>query len=279
PFWLKPVSSPLVAICLRSWPARVQLLEKMARAGSPLEGDPFVKRRSRAERTAARRRAVAAADSGLAAAMARVQELEKAFDMLVGDAGVADRVRALLPALSAMVRGVEPAWLDRLRRNVALHAAAQGVESLATADLRTLRTAQRGPRLGPAALEGASPRQRRPPSAGGEAAAPTDGGGLRAEAAVFVPAGSCEPLGMRCTCGAAVFSDFGGPPCGFPRCTGTPREPMYNVEGERIFEVPITPLACSAPPPEQEGQSLRDAAAVEGCAPPHAASGGAKTSG
>ncbi|CAK0805240.1 unnamed protein product, partial [Prorocentrum cordatum] len=192
----------------------------MARAGSPLDGDPFVKRRSRTERTAARRRAVAAADSGLAAALARVQELEMAFDMLVGDAGVADQVRALLPALSADARGVEPARLDRLRRNVVLHAAAHGVVSLATADVRTLRAAQQhGPRLGPPALD--------------VLGAAVEGNAL------YLSSGS-------------VFSDLGGPPVGFPRYTGTPRAPRNDVEGERIS--PVTPLASAAQPSEKEGQ-------------------------
>ncbi|CAK0861533.1 unnamed protein product, partial [Prorocentrum cordatum] len=58
----------------------------------------------------------------------------------------AQRLRALLPALLAMLRGEPPTWLERLRRNVALHADASGID-VAAADAALLRQAQGGPRL------------------------------------------------------------------------------------------------------------------------------------
>ncbi|CAK0850136.1 unnamed protein product [Prorocentrum cordatum] len=158
-------------------------------------------------------RAQAAGDAGVAAALARAAELEAALDMLVGVHGVADRVQAIIPALAALVQGVEPPWLDRLRRNVALHSAADGVPSLVLADAAALRAAQRGPRLGPEKL--AAPARRstrrgraRRGSVGSQSSAASSC--LLSEAPDLVPgAGSWERLdaaGVRCTCGATVFS-------------------------------------------------------------------------
>ncbi|CAK0818008.1 unnamed protein product, partial [Prorocentrum cordatum] len=56
------------------------------------------------------------------------------------------RVRALLPALLAKLEGRPPSWLEVLRRNVALHANAEGVD-VSTACASVLRREQRGLRL------------------------------------------------------------------------------------------------------------------------------------
>ncbi|CAK0832675.1 unnamed protein product [Prorocentrum cordatum] len=125
----------------------------MARAELPPGGDSCAgapARRSRAARTAARRRALESVDAGFSAAKAELQmkevelrEVAAALELIVGDSVTADRVRALLPALSALVRGETPDWLAVLRRNVALHAEAPAVASIASAGPAALRKAQR----------------------------------------------------------------------------------------------------------------------------------------
>lgn len=124
------------------------------------------------------------------------------LDLFVDVPGLTDRVQAILPALSALVRGHAPGWLDKLRRNVALHAEAPGVSSLAKADAGSLRRAQKGRRLGSTT------------SAAAVAIAAVEdvpSGPLRAEAPVFIPgAGAWEPIehGLICTCGAHVYSSI-----------------------------------------------------------------------
>ena len=58
----------------------------------------------------------------------QVAVAEQAIDVILGDDEVAVRVRALLPALTALVAGRPPSWIDRIRRNVALHAEAEGID-------------------------------------------------------------------------------------------------------------------------------------------------------
>jgi len=96
-------------------------------------------------------RLVARLQRQLADADRRRLEAEEAIDTLVGDAEVGARVRCLLPALAALVAGRAPTWLQKLRRNVALHAAAPGARILA-AEAAELRAAQHGPRLERAAV-------------------------------------------------------------------------------------------------------------------------------
>lgn len=110
-------------------------------------------RRSPGERKAAREWARRSADRAvvkLSEELARSKaELEAAVEVLegiLGGAGIAGRVRAILPALTALLEGRSPGWLARLRRNVALHSVAPGV-AIDTADASTLRKAQHGPRL------------------------------------------------------------------------------------------------------------------------------------
>ncbi|CAK0845098.1 unnamed protein product [Prorocentrum cordatum] len=95
---------------------------------------------------AAADRLVARLQRQLADADRRRLEAEEAIDTLVGDAGVGARIRCLLPALAALVAGRAPTWLQKLRRNVALHAAAPGARIL-VAKAAELRAAQQGPRL------------------------------------------------------------------------------------------------------------------------------------
>ncbi|CAK0912177.1 unnamed protein product [Prorocentrum cordatum] len=128
----------------------------MARAGL-LDGDPggWQQRRSRAERTAARRRALGAADNGLAAARAErdaaqseLCTVRKCFEAVVGDSELADRIATLAPALSALLRGGgAPSAEEVLRRSVALHADAPEGVSIATAPCEDLRRLQESDRL------------------------------------------------------------------------------------------------------------------------------------
>ncbi|CAK0864442.1 unnamed protein product [Prorocentrum cordatum] len=91
-------------------------------------------------------RLVAGLQRQLADADRRRLEAEEAIDTLVGDAEVGARIRCLLPALAALVAGRAPTWLQKLRRNVALHSAAPGARIL-VAKAAELRAAQQGPRL------------------------------------------------------------------------------------------------------------------------------------
>ncbi|CAK0808665.1 unnamed protein product [Prorocentrum cordatum] len=72
------------------------------------------------------------------AAHGEVAPLEKALDTFVVSSRAAQRVRAL--------EGRAPRWLDVLRRKVALHANAKGVD-ISAADVSALRRVQRGSRL------------------------------------------------------------------------------------------------------------------------------------
>ncbi|CAK0889226.1 unnamed protein product [Prorocentrum cordatum] len=100
---------------------------------------------------AAADRLVARLQRQLADADRRRLEAEEAIDTLVGDAEVGARIRCLLPALAALVAGRAPTWLQKLRRNFALHAAAPGARIL-VAKAAELRAAQQGPRLERAAV-------------------------------------------------------------------------------------------------------------------------------
>ncbi|CAK0844440.1 unnamed protein product [Prorocentrum cordatum] len=63
-----------------------------------------------------------ASEGEVALREAEIEQLHQVLETLTGDAEIANRVCGLLPALSALVAGRQPSWLDRLRRNVALHA-------------------------------------------------------------------------------------------------------------------------------------------------------------
>lgn len=75
------------------------------------------------------------------------QFLQDAFASAIADGDIGDRVLALVPALSDLVNGRRPSGLRRLRRNVALHAVAEGIDSIATAGGPSLRRAAKGARL------------------------------------------------------------------------------------------------------------------------------------
>ncbi|CAK0850494.1 unnamed protein product, partial [Prorocentrum cordatum] len=86
-FWLKPASSPVVASSpahgrSEVWRCRVLKRLVMAPEGSP-SGDPGVcLRRSRAQRSAAQRRARAAANRGFAVARQEVEQLNAKVELL-----------------------------------------------------------------------------------------------------------------------------------------------------------------------------------------------------
>ncbi|CAK0790485.1 unnamed protein product, partial [Prorocentrum cordatum] len=61
------------------------------------------------------------------------QFLQDAFASAFADGDIGDRILALVPALRDLVNGRRSSGLRRLRRNVALHAVAEGIDSIATA--------------------------------------------------------------------------------------------------------------------------------------------------
>jgi len=83
----------------------------------------------------------------LDAARHKVTLLTDQVEALFGEPVVGARLAACAPALAALLAGRTPCDLDRLRRNVAMHAVADGVD-VGTAGLGELRAAQRKARLG-----------------------------------------------------------------------------------------------------------------------------------
>ena len=174
-----------------------------------------------AARSLRRSRAIESSDNLIRKLQANRDHLQAKYTHLLGLVGlllgvekeVAGRILAGLPALIAQVRGGPLAPADWLRRNVAWHSQAEGIDLL-HAPARVLRRAAKGPRLV------------RPVTAAAADAVEGAGGddkfsGLRAEAPAFViGAGSWEPIrdlavcgaGIRCTCGALVFSSLAGDP-------------------------------------------------------------------
>lgn len=91
--------------------------------------------------------AIGRLDRALHDALERHQHLLDAVGLLLGgEADLADRVLSVVPHLRALVTSSPCPWEDVLRRNVALHAVADGIH-VSTASTRELRAAQRGPRL------------------------------------------------------------------------------------------------------------------------------------
>jgi len=120
---------------------------------------------------------------------------EQSIDAAIGDDEVVVRVRAMLPALMDFVAGRPSRWIDRIRRNVALRAEAQGIDLL-RASGRELLGAQGGVRLEARQFEKMAWDIQ-----------------ARTEAPPFVPNGGVwGPLGRRCTCGAIAYSSHDGPP-------------------------------------------------------------------
>jgi len=110
-------------------------------------------RRTAAERQRSRKWAALSADNAirhlneqLLQAKEKYARVEDAFQKLMGNAELADRIRAALPALTALLQGNQPSRVDKLRRNVAVHAEAAGLR-ITTATPKQLRSAQHGPRL------------------------------------------------------------------------------------------------------------------------------------
>ena len=92
-------------------------------------------------------RAIQRMQSQLAAARARLRHITDSIGLLFGDQELADRILGTVPALDALMRQQPVKHLDKLRRNVALHAADLPCGIL-EADAAALRRAQNGPRLG-----------------------------------------------------------------------------------------------------------------------------------
>ncbi|CAK0884257.1 unnamed protein product [Prorocentrum cordatum] len=113
---------------------------------------------------------------------------EEALALIVGNSEVWARLRAVVLAVVALVRGEEPQWLDVLRRNVALHAGAEDID-VEHASATQLRRAQYGPRL---------EERRRSPS--------RQAARVRAEAPEFVPRAPASIVGSNCTRGCALYS-------------------------------------------------------------------------
>ncbi|CAK0803655.1 unnamed protein product [Prorocentrum cordatum] len=164
-------------------------------------GDPRrFPRRQCPERGEAARRARAVSDAAVQRALARAAVLEEqlaaaeeGLETVVGGAALADRLAAVLFALRQLVRGGQPAWLERLRRNVELHAKVPAIVGrIADASAPELRAAQKAGRLGAATGSGAGWRLVLP---------------LDTDAPSFVPSeGRRLALPATCTCGAVVFS-------------------------------------------------------------------------
>ena len=76
----------------------------------------------------------------------RLREYQRLYDDLCANDEICERIMALLPALAALVTGRRPGFEARLRRNVALHSEAAGM-NVANANLKQLRCAQAGPRI------------------------------------------------------------------------------------------------------------------------------------
>ena len=113
-------------------------------------------RRSAGQRRAAIRRAADAADLAIARLQREVTLWKDRYEQVVaalGDSVVADRIIAMAPALHGMVQGQTVTGVPRLRRNVALHAEAGGLQ-VSTASASALRRAQKGPRLQSVAVRG-----------------------------------------------------------------------------------------------------------------------------
>ncbi|CAK0836353.1 unnamed protein product, partial [Prorocentrum cordatum] len=233
PFWLKPACSGVLGQAM----AREVLRGAAgARASADRLVQKLVKQHAEAREEAASLRR-------------SLRQLLGGFEVLIGDAELADRVAALIPALRALLKGETPSPEDVLRRNVALHADAEG-ESVAEARPARLRQMQRSARLearlqgvggaevlgrklyavagNPAVLrEQAAPFwPRHPPGvweqlggAGWESR--TASGAARAEARpprardAFLtvqsvgPWETLPPVSIRCTCGAVVYASAG----------------------------------------------------------------------
>ncbi|CAK0789243.1 unnamed protein product [Prorocentrum cordatum] len=100
----------------------------------PLAAPPV--RRSNRDRREARKAAAAAAKAAVhrqaleARAWRRLYEdLAAALGAAGADGELSRRLAAAAPALGALVRGEEPTAVARLRRNVALHAVAEGIDA------------------------------------------------------------------------------------------------------------------------------------------------------
>lgn len=211
-----------------------------ARSGAAERTDRCAQARDHARRSADR--LIQKQKEELEALRAGYAGLFSDVQALLGNTDVLNRVLAVLPSLIALLEGRQPPFIDKLRRNVALHSKAIGLD-LSCASASQLKTAQKGPRLD---------------SFYGQA---SHGSVLRAEAPPFSPGiGSWVPLpdvpernsrlgGLQCTCGATAFSDYCGPYAWAPRCTGTPRKPSGAATPQAANQaerVPLRPTATSS---------------------------------
>ncbi|CAK0822336.1 unnamed protein product [Prorocentrum cordatum] len=115
----------------------------------------------------------------------------------------------------------------RLRRNAAWHACRVPPGGFTAASSADLSWAAAGPRLGHTA------------------------GGMRAEAASFVPRAACRAMGVRCSCGAVAFSSCSLPPpadgLASPDASLVEDEGSEAPVGER-WAGPGEATACSSSP-------------------------------
>ncbi|CAK0812372.1 unnamed protein product, partial [Prorocentrum cordatum] len=138
-----------------------------------------------------------------------------------------DRERASRPALQRIAAGDRVPGAMRLRRNAAWHACRVPPGGFTAASSADLSWAAAGPRLGHSA------------------------GGMRAEAASFVPRAACRATGVRCSCGAVAFSSCCLPPpadgLASPDASLVEDEGSEAPEGER-WAGPGVATACSSSP-------------------------------
>ncbi|CAK0809102.1 unnamed protein product, partial [Prorocentrum cordatum] len=176
----------------------------MVAAGDPLRG---VQRGAAGARASADRLVFKLKDELQACRHQHSQVIDMLAKLFDAGPEIVERILAVVPDLQAKVRISRSCGADTLRRNLALHAKADGI-SVLTALVKELRIAEKGPRLEKAA------------GSGGPTA-------LRADAEAFVPAAgrwvALPPTpGFLCTCGAVVFRAASG------RCKETFKEKSYG---------------------------------------------------
>ena len=127
---------------------------QLASAWQPMEQEIGDKRRTPQERRSAQRRARSSLEAALQHSKAELAAIKARllhYEQNVGEE-VRMRLLASAPALAAQVRGTPVDHTDKLRRNVAQHSKAKGL-NLLEATASALRKAQKGPRLDTVAMQ------------------------------------------------------------------------------------------------------------------------------
>ena len=128
---------------------------------------------------------------------------------------IVHRVLAGLPDLAALVAGRVPSFEEKLRRNVAWHAQAEGFDVLRCL-VAALKRAQRGPRLG-----------ERPPPA-------PDGDRVQDQVVPTGPPLAVPPFNFANVIGAPEF---------VPRFCQQKRPPSYMIDASGSFTLPLDLVA------------------------------------